>query len=190
MRTFIAITLPEGLIKLLTGIQQELKKSRADVKWVEPQNIHLTLKFLGEIDQAGLEKVSSILRQTAEGASPFSANLVKLGAFPSGRFPRVIWAGVEKGDQEIKKLAAELEEGFAEIGFPKENKPFTSHITLGRTRSSLHTGELSSLLGPCGEILQKQRPEFRVTALTLFKSTLTPRGASYESLETITLTAT
>jgi len=190
MRTFIAITLPQDLISLLAGIQQELKKSRADVKWVEPQNIHMTLKFLGEIDQAGLEKASSILRQKTANASPFSVSLVKLGAFPSGRFPRVIWAGVEKGDQEVKRLAAALEEGFAEIGFPKESKPFSSHITLGRTRSGLHAGELSSLLGPVGEILQKQRPEFSVTALTLFESTLTPKGPFYESLATISLTAT
>ncbi|MDD5255836.1 MAG: RNA 2',3'-cyclic phosphodiesterase [Candidatus Omnitrophica bacterium] len=190
MRTFIAIALPERITKLLGGIQEELKKSQADVKWVETPNIHLTLKFLGELNPEQIGQVSAALAQAGNKIRPFEASLGELGAFPSLRYPRVIWLGVEKGNQNIKELAALVEDSLFKIAIPREDKPFSSHITLGRTRSSLNNLRLSAALSNAGGIYKAENPEFHVGRITLFKSTLTPKGPLYESLAETILTAT
>jgi len=190
MRTFIAIALPESITKLLGRIQEELKKSQADVKWVETSNIHLTLKFLGELDHGQIEQVSTVLTQVGSKIRPFEASLGGLGAFPSLRYPRVIWVGVGKGDQNIRELAALVEDSLFEIAIPREDKPFSSHITLGRTRSSLNNLRLSAALSHAGGTYKAENPEFHVGRITLFKSTLTPKGPLYESLAEPILTAT
>ncbi|MFH1678513.1 MAG: RNA 2',3'-cyclic phosphodiesterase, partial [Candidatus Omnitrophota bacterium] len=98
MRTFIAIELPEEIKNILGEIQDKLKQTRADVKWVQPQNIHLTLKFLGEINEDLVKKIASALNEIAQENSSFNLRLYELGAFPKIKYPRVIWIGAANNE--------------------------------------------------------------------------------------------
>ncbi len=186
MRTFIAIELPKEIKDFLSRLQEELKACGADVKWVAPENIHLTLKFLGEIDEKKLEKITGIIEETAQGKNKFQVCISSLGAFPKIDFPRVIWVGVDTGDKEVKDIAKDLEEKIAKIGIPKEDRPFSSHITIGRTKSSLTREGLVQDLKDKAD-LGGGKLNFSVTKITLFKSTLTPKGPIYEVLKATNL---
>lgn len=188
MRTFIAIELPQEIKAALGRLQEELKSSGSDVKWVEPQNIHLTLKFLGEIEDKKLQRIIKAMEETAAENTGFQINISSLGGFPKMDFLRVIWVGIDKGEKETVKIAEGLQERIAKIGIPKEARPFSSHITIGRTRSSLNRDKLVQFLkNKTG--LERQGLGFCATKITLFKSTLTPKGPFYEALKEISLKA-
>ncbi|MFH1442120.1 MAG: RNA 2',3'-cyclic phosphodiesterase [Candidatus Omnitrophota bacterium] len=183
MRAFIAIELPKEIKSALAKIQEELKSSNDDVRWVEPKNIHLTLKFLGEIDEEKFNKLTKIIDDIVKTKNIFHMNLSSFGAFPDIKYPRVIWAGADKGDAELKVIVKELENKIQKIGIPKENRAFSSHITIGRVRSGLNKDKLKQKL----EELSKTTParktvEFEVKKITLFKSTLTSKGPIYETI--------
>lgn len=184
MRAFIAIDLPKEIKEKLACLQEKLKASGADVKWVTPQNIHLTLKFLGERDEKKINKITEILKSAACAESAFQIRLSCIGAFPKIDSPRVIWVSVDKGDAETKKIAEKLEEEIAKTGIPKEDRPFSSHITIGRMRSNLNkeklVQDLNNFAGQPATTIGGL--EFTVTKITLFKSTLTPKGPIYEPL--------
>jgi 2'-5' RNA ligase len=180
MRAFIAIELPQEIRSTLTSLQNELKKSGADVKWVETGNIHLTLKFLGDRDDKKIEKIAEVLQETAQNNHPFPASIGTLGAFPSIKSPRVIWVGVNLGQDQICRIAEDLETKIAQLGIPKEDRAFSAHITIGRTRSALNLGILSQALDKEREFFGGKVLEFKISKLTLFKSTLTPKGSIYE----------
>lgn len=184
MRTFIAIALPPEIRDYLTGIQKELKQCRADAKWVQPENIHLTLKFLGERDEKKVEKIKEALQETAKDKNCFSIRLFNIGAFPKIDSPRVIWAGIDRGEKEAEEIAYELEEKISRIGIPKEDKPFSSHITIARIKSPANRQNLVQGLKRFSQIEGK---EFKVDRITLYKSTLTPKGPTYEVLKEATL---
>lgn len=187
MRTFIAIELPQDIKDSLAKLQNRLKETGADVKWVEPQNIHLTLKFLGERDEKKVKQISQVIEKVALGRSTFAARIASLGAFPGIKSPRVIWVGINQGDSETKEIAKELEEEIAKIGIPKEDRPFSSHITIGRTRSSLNRERLAQELQGLANDLAGKNLEFCITKITIFKSTLTPKGPIYERLKDASL---
>lgn len=182
MRAFIAIELPKEVKEGLTKLQDELKKSRANVKWVEPENIHLNLKFLGEISQEQLEKISAIIKNTAENFCPFYLRVSCLGAFPKIDLPRVIWAGLDQGSAETQNLAKSLEEKIAGIGIAKENRPFSAHITIGRVRPGESQLALIKSLKNLSENFSWGTKDYLVGKITLFKSTLTPKGPVYTPL--------
>lgn len=187
MRTFIAIDLPKEIKDSLSRLQEQLKTSGADVRWVEEQNIHLTLKFLGEVNEKTLEKIINIIEEVTKDKNSFSLRVSSLGAFPKPDYPRVIWVGIDEGDKETKEIAKELEEKIADMGIPLENRPFSSHITIGRTRSTLNREKLVQNLRTAAENIGKENLTCRVTKITLFKSTLTPRGPIYEALKETSL---
>jgi len=183
MRAFIAIELSPDLRKRLGSLEEQLKSSGADVKWVESKNIHLTLKFLGEIDNKTIEKIIKIMEDIAVKEKPFYIRLFSPGAFPKINSPRVIWIGIDKGDSETKQIAKILEEETAKVGIPQENRPFSSHITLGRVKSGLNREKLVKNLENLASKPPEDSPEFLVTKITLFKSTLAPGGPIYEALK-------
>ena len=187
MRTFIAITLPEEIKDFLGSLQAQLKKAGADVKWVSPKNIHLTLKFLGEIDENNTGKAIGAIETVAAGHSAFQVRLCSLGAFPSLSSPRVIWAAIDEGNSQTIGIAKELEERLAIIGFEKEGRPFSTHITLGRVRSALNKEKLARLLTDHSEGFSQEQRGFTAEAITLFKSTLQPQGPYYEILRVANL---
>ena len=184
MRTFIAIALPQEIRDYLACIQAELKKCQADVKWVQPENIHLTLKFLGERDEKKIEKIKEILQESVREKACFAVRLCNIGAFPKIDFPRVIWLGLDKGEKETKEIAYALEEKIAKLGIPKEDKPFSSHITIARIRSPANR---ESLVQELKRVPKLKDLEFPVTKITLYKSTLTPKGPIYEILKEASL---
>lgn len=181
MRTFIAIELPEAIRTILSRLQDELKQTQADVKWVKPENIHLTLKFLGEIEQDLVKKINSILDEIVQERSSFSLYLSNLGAFPKLQYPRVIWIGITN-DKAVIEIAKDIEKEMIKIGLPAESRPFSTHITLGRVRSGLNRRALIEKLEFLNKNLSTPRPEFKVCSLTLFKSSLTPHGPIYEAI--------
>jgi len=187
MRTFIAIELPKEIKTALSRLQEQLKKSEADVNWVEPQNIHLTLKFLGERDYKKISIISAITEEIVQDKAQFTASITSIGAFPSINSPRVIWAGINKGDAQIKEIAAELEEKIAKAGIPKEDRPFSSHITIGRMRSVKNLDKLIQEINKIAAGFDKQNLEFSVKSITLFKSTLSSKGPTYEVLKEASL---
>ncbi len=190
MRTFIAISLPQNVKARLAQLQETLKKSGADVKWVDPQNIHLTLKFLGEIDQQQIATITKAVEEVALTTGSFRANLNILGAFPKLEFARVIWVGLENGDSQSKVIAQALEEKIEMLGIPKEKREFSSHITIGRVRSFLKKDKLAQAITEENQNFGQEKLEFAVTAITLYKSTLTPKGPAYEALKEVNLQTT
>ena len=190
MRTFIAIELPRQIKDKLTELQILLKQTGADVKWVFPKNIHLTLKFLGEIDEKQLPEIIQIIEGAAKNNKTFQASLSSYGVFPKIEFPRVIWVAVNKGDNETKKLAEELENGLEQIGIPKEEKAFSSHITIGRVKSQLNKEKLVKALKESGNYFEGENTGFDINKITLFKSTLNVSGPAYDILKEVSLTTT
>lgn len=190
MRAFIAVELPEEIKSYLAQIETKLKSSKADVSWVSPANIHLTLKFLGEIDEVKLNRLIPIIEQTCADNGQFPANLSSFGAFPSTNSPRVVWAGAGKGNDRFKKIVSELEEKIEKIGVDKETRPFSAHITIGRVRSGLNREKLIAALNALINEPKTGFPEFMVTKLTLFKSTLSSKGPSYTALKEANLKTT
>ena len=104
LRTFIAIGLPAEIKAFLGKLQETLKKSNADVKWVKPENIHLTLKFLGEREKKKIDEIIKIIDDVSSEASVFQLEISSIGAFPKKEYPRVIWVGLNEGDKEIKQI--------------------------------------------------------------------------------------
>ena len=183
MRTFIAIELPPEIQKTLSRYQNKLKRTGIDVKWVEDKNIHLTLKFIGEINENQLHSIIQALREISRIHAGFEITLSSIGAFPGIQSPRVIWAGISKGDAEIKNLAREIEKRISALGFQKETREFSSHITLGRTRSSSGKEEFKKIIPDINNAFSAESIGCVIKEIILFKSTLTPRGPIYEAVE-------
>jgi 2'-5' RNA ligase len=190
MRTFIAIELTPEVRESLKKLQDLLKASGADVKWVEPGNIHLTLKFLGEIDEQQCQKITAVLTDVSKTTPGFSLIINAVGAFPRIQSPRVVWAGISEGSQEAGILACALEEKIAKLGIPKEERAFSAHVTLGRTRSDKGRQQLVQTLMDARDHFAGWPQAMPVSKITFFKSTLTPRGPVYDTIAQTSLATT
>ena len=179
MRTFVAIGLPERLREQLEALLGELRRCGADVRWVAPSSMHLTLKFLGEIQPKDLSDIDEVLRKIAASASPTRARLRGMGSFPHLRRPRVIWIGLEPEDDRLAALHSSLQEALQEIGFPREKRGFHPHLTLGRVRSGRGKDSLVKAVESNAEV---DLGHLRIDEVTLFESDLTPQGAIYAAL--------
>jgi len=178
MRTFIAVDLDPELKKALQDVILKLKKTGADVRWVNFQGMHLTLKFLGEVGQDKLAAVESVLRAAAASNSRFPLVLKGTGTFPHGKSPRVIWAGIDE-HPALLALQKTLEDELEREGFPREEREFHPHLTLGRVKGQ--SGVRDALLE-----LDKYREipfgEMTARKVTLFESVLKPEGAEYRAV--------
>ena len=184
IRTFIAIKLTPEIISNIGGVQEELKRSGAQVRWVKPENIHLTLKFLGHITSEELEKVKITTRETMKPFAPFEVSVSGLGAFPKINYPRVIWIGVNKGKEELKRIAFSIEENLAKIGFDREKREFSPHLTLGRVKSSTRRERLIKALSL---VKTSNLGNMIVAKISIVKSELRPQGPVYTTLGEIDL---
>lgn len=180
MRTFIAIDISEDIGRSLSLAICHLKYAGADVKWVDPANIHLTLKFLGEISGDKLAQVKSALDGIADSTKRFRVNIKDIGAFPGTGRPRVIWAGLSDGARESKDLACSIDEAMSGLGFAKETRPFEPHLTMGRVRSGRNIDKLKSQI--TSSKLQIPQEGCPVDSIILYQSTLTPNGSIYTRL--------
>lgn len=180
IRTFIAIELSEELQAELAAVQEKLKASTTgQVKWVEPGNIHLTLKFLGNITTSQVEEVKKILTEASAKLEGFELTLAGAGAFPRPEYPRVVWAGVDEGKERLAQIAELLEKNLEKIGFPREARAFSPHLTLCRIKFLKDKKGFSSLINSLDFRAQNRQ---RVEKITLMKSTLTPKGPIYTPL--------
>jgi 2'-5' RNA ligase len=182
MRTFIAISLPQTIQEKLSSLQRELKATEADVKWVPPGNMHLTLKFLGETEDKLLPEITDLLREISRTNKSFLLRLSHLGAYPKISAARIIWMGIEEGKNESRNIAQALGQHLLALGFPQEERDFSAHITLGRVKSGFNRDKLTKQLTAMQTTPGNSSLEFLATTLTLYKSTLTPKGPTYETL--------
>jgi len=183
MRTFIAIELSDHVKKKIEQLQAPLKKTNTFVSWVKPENIHITLKFLGEVPENKINEVFSATGKALEGAKKFTMSLKGLGAFPDVRRPRVIWIGSGSGEKELSYLANRVEEEMEKIGFPKENRKFSAHFTIGRVKSSKNIEKLMELV----KSSDFSTEEIEIKEVVVMKSQLHPAGAIYTPLKKIPL---
>lgn len=177
MRLFVAVDVSDEIVATLAETQKRLKQAGADVAWTKPENMHLTLKFLGETADARVGEIKAALDLVALRHQPFEMKVYELGSFPEQGNPRVLWAGVTAGREPLSALARDVEQSLAELGFPKEQRPFTAHLTLGRLRSPRGAGRLLKLMERVGTL---EFGQCRINDLRLYKSTLVPGGSIYE----------
>lgn len=135
-RTFIAVDIGEGIRENAVGLQEQLAKTGAAVKWVTPESLHITLLFLGEVDDRELHTVCRAVREIAAREPPFPLRVSGVGAFPTVRRPKIAWAGIVDGAEELRRLHEKLEPKMLDLGcYRKEEREFTPHLTLGRVKS-------------------------------------------------------
>lgn len=179
IRAFIAIPLPESILKAISAAQEKLRRTALGIRWVRPEGIHLTLKFLGNISPTDVSHVQSAIEQTTRAFRPFTLKAKGIGVFPDFRRPRVIWLGIT-GDLEIlHALQRDLESELKSHGFEKEKRPFKGHLTLGRIRNRLDRDKLSKALQ---ELEDFETGSFRADSVVLFRSKLHPGGAVYSKI--------
>lgn len=183
MRTFIAVELTEELKKKIEELQVPLKKINVDVSWVKPGNVHATLKFFGEVPEDKIEKVFGGTKIALGGVRSFKLSLKDLGCFPNLKRPRIIWIGVEKGKEELSEMAKKIEEEMERIGFPRENREFSPHLTIGRIKSPKNIERLTELI----KNTNFQSQEIEIKEVVMMKSELHPSGAVYTPLKKIAL---
>lgn len=136
VRTFLAIPVTDELRRTMARLQRELTASLPGTRWVNPETIHLTLRFFGDIPEESLEKIGEVMLSVGRLSAPFQTEAAGVGAFPSLVRPRVIWLGV-RGGPPLAVLHAAMEEGLKQIGFPGEDRPFSPHLTLGRCQQRI-----------------------------------------------------
>ena len=168
----------------MARLQRELARSEADVKWVEPENLHVTLKFLDEVTEEQRQGVEAALARVAGSEAPFSLGLDQLGAFPSMSAPRVIWVGLGEGRDTARRIAEAIEREVAALSLLKEERPFAAHITLGRVRSPRGR---QALVHQLAGVRWESLPPWRVTSLALCRSELSSAGPHYTMLADIPL---
>jgi RNA 2',3'-cyclic 3'-phosphodiesterase len=181
MRTFIAIPLSTECRQLLSTTQEKLRTFDADVRWVSIESIHLTLKFLGEIDAALVPELAATLRSTTGPVRTFNLSISGLGGFPNLRSPRVIWCGLGGDLETLAALQRQVEEACGPLGFQPEDRPFHPHLTLGRVQGKRNLQPLLDYI----RIASQPETAFTAAAFNIYKSDLRPRGAVYTVLETI-----
>ncbi len=180
IRSFIAIELPQNVQHGLGQLRSELKRAEHPfVKWVNPESIHLTLKFLGNIPFKQVAEIAKAMEEASRGIPPFHLEISGLGAFPNVNQPRVIWVGIRGEMNNLQKLQQNIDSALAPFGFAKEERRFVPHLTLARIKERASPAERKSL----GELLISARFEISysidVETISLMRSQLTPEGAIY-----------
>ena len=184
LRSFLAVELPELILNRIGEIQRDLKSSRADVRWVSPENIHLTLKFFGTIEESIIESIIKLTEGPVRGTPLFFLKIQGMGAFPNLKNPRVIWMGFQEGKEIIVAIQKQLEREFEKIGVQPEDRPFHPHLTLGRMRSNRGKDEL---VRGMERYREEEFGNFQVEKVVLIKSDLKPTGPIYTALREIRL---
>ena len=179
IRTFIAIEIDPETRQKISKLISVLKKSEADVKWAAEGQMHITLKFLGNIDKDKIQGISDAISVISNNSKSFTIRFSAIGAFPDISHPRVIWLGIDKGAEYLKMLNDKIEADLEKLGFAKESRKFEPHFTLGRIRSSKNISNLKKLIE---EISCDTGKEIPVNKLILFQSNLNPKGAVYSAL--------
>jgi|LSQX01.1.fsa_nt_gb 2'-5' RNA ligase len=187
MRTFVALAPPKDVLEKIIALQTRLKKKIPHgIRWVHPDGIHLTLKFLGDIFPSHRDSIASLLSLVVSSHSCFPLSVGRIGVFPGIARPRVMWVGIGGQTRLLAALQQHIEEALESVGFPKETRPFRAHLTLGRIRNPGSFPNLGSI------IAQEQNFDagtFNAQKLLFIQSNLTPTGAIYTCLASFPLSA-
>jgi 2'-5' RNA ligase len=184
IRAFIAVELPAELVKRLKDFQAGLSPARLRcVKWVDPGSIHLTLKFLGNVDPGRLEAVKEAAAAALRSQRPFQLTTGSTGFFPGPQRARIFWLGLEGDIAELGRLQQSIDRAMANLDFQSENRPFTAHLTLARLREGCSGAERLEFAGLVRPAVFEPGPPVMVQVVALMRSQLTPRGAVYTRLD-------
>lgn len=184
MRAFVAIEISEAIRNALGELLAELRAHDAPVKWVRPENLHLTLKFLGDVSEESAPRAVEILRKCAGEVAPFEMAVKGAGGFPNLKRPRVLFVEAHDSPARARELARLLNREMTRAGVPREDRPFRSHITLGRIRRPRPLGPTAETLAAAAE---RSFGSMTVERITLMKSDLTPGGPIYTPVERVAL---
>jgi 2'-5' RNA ligase len=188
IRSFIAIELPLEIKQALSQLQAKLKSaSNAPVKWVEPDNIHLTLKFLGDISTEITGSITKALEDASRGVHPFDIAISELGVFPNLKRARIVWVGLTGELEKLEQLQKRIEASLEPLGFSPEGRPFTPHLTIARVRDYARQDDRLALGEIIGGMSLEKEYKIGVKAIHLIKSQLTPEGPIYSKISTVAL---
>jgi RNA 2',3'-cyclic 3'-phosphodiesterase len=179
IRAFIAFEIPKPIKRAMGLMTDDLRCQGLRLKWVHPDNIHLTLRFMGNVPTRRVESLGLAMRRSTVHCEPLRIGAKGVGLFPGPRHPKVLWVGVCGDTQRLRDLEKQLGENLADLGFPAGGKPFREHLTIGRMKGKIVPKTLSHILDRAREF-ESQR--FTVRELILFKSDLTPSGAVYSRI--------
>lgn len=185
IRTFVAITLDDRAKRSIHRVQKELQPKVRGVRWVHPELLHLTVKFLGEIEDGWVVDASEALRRVAARTAPFVLRVGDTGCFPQRGPVRVVWAGIEQEGSQLADLVEAVEAMMEEAGFERERRSFSAHITMGRIRDDRSRGELRSLVG--GAVLKPV--DVPVSNLVVMASDLSSSGPTYTPMSVLSFEA-
>jgi 2'-5' RNA ligase len=189
VRCFIAIELPDELIKELAVLIAGLKnRSPSIVRWVDPKGIHITLKFLGEVSEELIDEIVLSMEETASSNRPFKLQVGGVGAFPNLNRPQLAWVGVKGEMDKLNTLQKKIEQNIEQLGFPREKRDYSPHLTLGRVRNEAPDFDRQKLGKLLSTTTFASNVPVDVEAVHLFKSQLTPAGAIYTVMKTSRLT--
>ena len=183
VRTFIAIELPPAVRQFLSDCQDRLRRASADVKWVRPDLIHLTLVFLGDVPADMQADLEAAVREAAAGFGPIQLQVTGAGRFPPKGLPRVIWIGVSETSGSLMRLQQVAAKATAAFAEKVEDRAYTAHLTLGRVRSGQNARDLVGML----DAMASTGPAFEAREVTIFRSDLSPQGPTYTPLAKIAL---
>jgi len=179
IRSFLAFDIDnEAVMKRLVDVQGLLVKTGADLKPVEPGNIHITMRFLGNAAAGTVDKIFEAMKKVQ--FAPFDVKIQGVGAFPDARYPRVVWAGITQGANDLRSISSQLEPHLTALGFAPDPKGFSPHLTIARVRGGRNKAELAKFITDNNDF------EFgvvRAACLRLKKSDLTPKGPVYSTLK-------
>lgn len=186
MRTFIAVELAKDILEKIDDFifktYREIDKNK--ISWVKKENLHITLKFLGEINENQIEVVKFVLKDVSKNFKEFTIFLEGLGFFPNLKFPKVIWIGIKKHEDKLKLLASLIEESLSKHGFLKEKKEFIPHLTIARIKQIKKINEIISY----AEKYKSQTFGIsEIKSITFFQSILKPEGPQYRIIEKLFL---
>ena len=184
IRTFIAVEIPDGIKAAMRDIQSDLRKSGADVGWARPEGVHLTLKFLGDVEADAIPRLAAELGVALSGMRPFTLSVGGTGVFPTPKSPRVVWLGLG-GDMDALGAAQKAVEAVCGgFGFKPEDRPFRPHLTLGRVKSAKGRDALIKALALHENA---ELGTFTAGSVSVMKSELKPSGAVYTEMHKINL---
>jgi 2'-5' RNA ligase len=178
MRLFVALEIPSAVRENLTTLLKSLRAVSPQTRWVRPENLHVTLKFIGEVPETKLAAIRSALAG-ARSAQPVTLGFRGLGFFPNDKHPRVFWAGIE-ASPNLKTLAADIDGATEKLRIPREQRPFSPHLTLARFEPPGLTEKLRDAIR---ENVGREFGSLRTNQFHLIESKLKPPGAGYTTLE-------
>ncbi|RMF94431.1 MAG: RNA 2',3'-cyclic phosphodiesterase [Nitrospinota bacterium] len=184
LRTFIGIAISPVIQQQILAAQKAWGEVVPGIRWIKPENLHLTLKFLGEIEETLVDPIHHRMQRVAGGVAPFTLTIQGLGVFPNLSRPRVLWLGVNQGKQSLQTLYALLQAELTPLGFPAEKRAYTPHLTLARFKTFSSPSLLSALLQ---QSLRYEFAPLSVHRIDLIRSQLHPGGAIYTCLRSVEL---